>query len=301
MRLAAALIVLCAGLAAGCGGSGGGAGPDAGATLRQLYDEPGDDVAVIPGTSDYGPGENRVSFLVADEAGSLVTAPTATVWIARGLDDVPFQQVTASSEPIGVPGGATADAAEIYVAHVRVPGPGTYWFLAQPEGGTAVQALGNLVVGRRPVAPAVGDEAIPSDTPTLADVGGDVSAISTANPPNPELLRVSVADALAAREPFVVTFATPQFCQSRTCGPVVQVVQSVAAGLRERGIRFVHVEIFEDNDPAKGVNRWVKEWRLPTEPFTYVVDREGVIRARFEGAFSEGELRDAVAKVAPAR
>jgi hypothetical protein len=55
--------------------------------------------------------------------------------------------------------------------------------------------------------------------------------------------------------------------------------------------------VYADNDPAKGVNRWVKEWRLPTEPFTYVVDRKGVIRTKFEGAYSVAELKRAVAAV----
>ena len=62
-------------------------------------------------------------------------------------------------------------------------------------------------------------------------------------------------------------------------------------------VQFIHVEVYEDNDPAKGVNRWVKEWRLPTEPFTYVVDRTGVIRTKLEGAYSVAELERAVAAV----
>ena len=62
-------------------------------------------------------------------------------------------------------------------------------------------------------------------------------------------------------------------------------------------VRFVHIEVYADNDPAKGVNRWVTEWRLPTEPFTYVVDRTGVIRTKLEGAFSVAELERAVAAV----
>jgi len=45
------------------------------------------------------------------------------------------------------------------------------------------------------------------------------------------------------------------------------------------------------------VNRWVEEWRLPTEPFTYVVDRTGVIRTKLEGAYSVAELKRAVAAV----
>jgi hypothetical protein len=63
------------------------------------------------------------------------------------------------------------------------------------------------------------------------------------------------------------------------------------------GVQFVHVEVYKDNDPAKGVNRWVKEWRLPTEPFTYVVDRAGVVRSKLEGAYSVAELKRAVAAV----
>ena len=95
----------------------------------------------------------------------------------------------------------------------------------------------------------------------------------------------------------MVSFATPQYCQSRTCGPVVDVVSSVRKQPDSGGVRFIHVEIYKDNDPAKGVNQWVSQWRLPTEPFTFVVDRKGVIRARLEGAFSAAELERAVAKV----
>ena len=103
---------------------------------------------------------------------------------------------------------------------------------------------------------------------------------------------------MTAHKPFVVTFATPLYCQTRTCGPVVQVVQSVAKDWQAQGVDFIHVEIYKDNDPAKGTNQWVDQWKLPSEPFTFVVDRTGVIRERFEGAFSAAELQAAVAKVA---
>ncbi len=108
---------------------------------------------------------------------------------------------------------------------------------------------------------------------------------------------MSVADALAAGQPFVVTFATPLYCQSRTCGPVVDVVSAVRKKLASTGVRFIHVEIYEGNDPANGVNRWVDEWKLPTEPFTFVVDRKGVVRTKLEGAFSTAELERAVRQV----
>ena len=60
------------------------------------------------------------------------------------------------------------------------------------------------------------------------------------------------------------------------------------------GIRFIHVEIYEDNDPKNGVNKWVREWNLPTEPWVFVVDGDGVIRTKFEGSVSLDELRTAI-------
>jgi hypothetical protein len=144
----------------------------------------------------------------------------------------------------------------------------------------------------------VGDRALASRTPTLASTNGRLADLTTAKRPDPELYRVSVAQALASKRPFVLTFATPLYCQSRTCGPVVDVVSAVRKRFTAREIPFIHVEIYAGNDPANGTNRWVKQWKLPTEPFTFVVDRTGVIRARFEGAFSVRELTAAVRRVA---
>ena len=75
-------------------------------------------------------------------------------------------------------------------------------------------------------------------------------------------------------------------------------VQSVAKDWQKNGVDFIHIEIYEGNDPAKGVNKWVDEWKLRSEPFTFVVDKNGIIRSRFEGAFSAAELEQAVSKIA---
>jgi hypothetical protein len=253
-------------------------------------------IGVVPGTEDFQPGRNRFSFLIVDPQSRVISTPTAHVWVAKSLASVPFEQTTARSEPVGVAGGAKAPVGSIYVTHVNLPKPGKYWLLAVPNGGEgSVRALANLVVPRtRAGAPRVGMRAIPSHTPTLASVGGRLAAVTTATHPDPRLYRLSVADALAAHTPFVVTFATPKFCTSRTCGPVVDVVDAVAKKLANTPVRFIHVEIYKDNDPAKSFNTWVKEWNLPTEPFTFVVDRNGVIRAKLEGAFSASELESTV-------
>ena len=154
--------------------------------------------------------------------------------------------------------------------------------------------LGNIVARKRSTAPAEGDRAIPSKTPTLTSASGDVTALTTSRRPDRELYTTSVAQALAVDEPFVIAFATPQFCQSRTCGPVVDVVSSVRKEKASAGVRFIHVEIYEDNDPTKGQNSWVREWKLPSEPWVFVVGADGKIADRFEGTVSVRELDEAV-------
>jgi hypothetical protein len=295
VRVAAALLVAVCTFAAGCGSSSNEEGEPTAGSLEALWRAPGDDVAFLAGTSDYGPGRNRLTFLVIDDEGRVISRPTARVWVARALEAKPFAQTAARAEPIGVESKEhDADADEIFVAHLKLDKPGKYWVLAEPVGGRKIQAIGNVVVEPKPAAPAVGDRAIPSETPTLESTGGDLEALTTQKPPDRELLRTSIAEALAAKVPFVVTFATPLYCQTRTCGPVVDVVSEVRRRHETDGVRFIHVEIYEGNDPAKGSNRWVKEWKLPSEPFTFLVGSDGRIKERFEGTLSVRELDEAV-------
>lgn len=295
--LAAACLLL---VGAACGGSSDDSTasdsvPGGGKTLEELWRAPGDDVAVVAGTANHEPGEVRFSFLVIDAEGRVVTLPTARVWVARELEAKPFLESSAKLERIGVPGGAEADSTHIYVARARLPQPGTYWMLAEPEGGgQRVQALGNVVVSTDDPEPGPGDPAPASETPTLASAGGDASLITTRTPPDEILLQHSVADSLRAGIPFVVTFSTPKYCTSRTCGPTVDVVEEVARRFEGRGFRFIHVEVYEDNDPVQGYNRWMREWDLETEPWTFVVGGEGLIVEAYEGPVSVSELETAL-------
>jgi hypothetical protein len=113
-------------------------------------------------------------------------------------------------------------------------------------------------------------------------------------PPDRALLRYSIAGSLAARVPFVVTFATPRYCTSRTCGPVVDVVDYVRRQLGSSRVRFIHVEVYTRNRPALGYNRWMRQWGLQSEPWTFLVGRDGRIKGKFEGSVSAGELEAAI-------
>ena len=252
-------------------------------------------MALVAGTSDYARGPVRVVFLVIDSQSRSIESPQARVWVARSLDDKPFLQTTAPLENVGVPGvseAAAGDVTHVYVARFRVPEAGKYVLVAEPVGAQIQGAL-DVEVADEPKAPDVGEDAFPSRTPTIASTDGDFAALTTRTPPDVGLLRHSVKDSLDDRAPFVVAFATPKFCMSRACGPVVDVVDHVRKRLGKSPVRFIHVEIFENNQPPE-LNRWVKEWKLPTEPWVFVVGRDGKIKARFEGSVSAKELEAAV-------
>ena len=301
MRGGIALLLVGATIAAGCGSSdetGAPAREPRTGTLEALWRQPGEDVGLINGTSDFAPGDVRFSFLVVDADGRPISRPRARGWVADALRARPFAQTQASLEDIGVPGMSSPAAGEVtklYVTRLRLERPGKYWVLAEPVGGRPIQALGNVVVRARSHSPAVGAPAPRSNTPTLR-TEPDISKLTTSDPPDRELLRYSVAESLAARVPFVVAFATPQFCASRTCGPVVDVVDHVRGELAGTRVRFIHVEVYRENDPAKGMNRWMREWGLRTEPWVFVVGADGRIKAKYEGSVSVRELRSAVRK-----
>jgi hypothetical protein len=291
--LAAALVIV---LVTGCGSSGGGSerGASKLGTLDAIWRQEGPAVALVPGTSDYAPGDIRVSFLLVDGQGRVIERPRTRFWIASGRDAKPFAETTAILEPIGVAGAVTdaGDVKNLYVAHVRVPKPGHYWVVARPVGGRPIGGLRDIEVKSRSAAPALGAKAYPSRTPTL--VTAPAARLTTRRPPDRGLLRYSVASSLAAHRPFVLVFATPRFCESRTCGPVVDVVDAARRRFAGQSVRFIHVEIYQDNNPAKGQNRWVKEWELPSEPWTFLVGADGQIKAKFEGSVSLSELSAAI-------
>lgn len=251
---------------------------------------PGPESALVLGSSDFATGENRVTFLLVRDDGSTVSAPTLDVAYQPG-DNAPVRETTARLVPFGAEGAEEGDVTAVYVATLESLEEGKRWIVVESPG-EALQGFQTLSVKQRSLAPAVGEPAPKSDNPTI--LTSRAKDITTARPPDVELLRHSVADSIADGVPFVVAFATPQFCQTRACGPTVDIVDVTRKRFKDANVRFIHIEIYEDNTPGKGMNRWVREWNLPTEPWVFVVDRRGIVRARFEGPIAADELEAAV-------
>ena len=144
--------------------------------------------------------------------------------------------------------------------------------------------------------PRLGERVSPIDHRTAADVA-DLTEISTSPNPLPEMYQTSVGEALAEGQPFIVVFATPAFCQSRICGPVVETVTSLIPDYGE-DIAFIHIEPY-DLDLIRGGGKFepsvqAKAWGLPSEPWVFLVDASGRLTAKFEGIVTFEELDEAI-------
>ena len=151
-----------------------------------------------------------------------------------------------------------------------------------------------VTVRESPATLAVGSPAPRSRNLIARDVK-DLRQIDTSLKPDPRLHQARIADAVAQRKPQLIVFATPQFCTSRMCGPVVDIVRTLIPTYGKR-VAIIHQEIWQDFVEKK-MFRTVEEWRLDTEPWIFVVDSEGIIRAKFEGLVTVEEIESALQQV----
>jgi hypothetical protein len=324
MRLRTGLIAaaLATTLLAGCGGDdddGGSAesasrpAPPAsefpaanGTSLEQVMSAAtADGPVVTPAARVLRQGKNRFSFGVFTVGREPINDAEVAIYAAPGKDlsgraygPFPARIESLETEP-SFQAKTTADdpdaAKVVYVAEVPLAKPGKWTFTAltkQGDGfGGSLIPTPSLVGQFDP--PDAGDEAPSTDT-DLASDNPDIASIDTRVPPS-SMHDENLADVLG-QKPVVLLFATPALCQSRICGPVVDVAEQVK---RDSGgdVAFIHQEIYKENDINKGVRPSVSDYDLPSEPWLYVIDRDGKVSTAIEGAFSVEELQAAVDRV----
>src|SRR3954468_8658004 len=258
-------------------------------------------------TTSLGVGRNRVGFalftpdrkFVTDAAVALYTtrhdgSDVKGPYVARleSLKVKPqYQSKTTASDP--------SSAKSVYVADVPIDHAGRTIVtgVARLKGKMARTSGFEVKIPAHQTGgpPNIGDKPPAIHTPTLDSVAGDAAKISTRVPPATDLLKDDYAK-VVGKEPIVITFATPLLCASRVCGPTVDIVEQARAETKAK-VAFIHQEIYDDNQVNKGFRPQVKAWHLPTEPWTFVINKGGRVSTRFEGAFSTGELERAIAKV----
>lgn len=184
----------------------------------------------------------------------------------------------------------------VYVARVNFPVKGTYLLLSETVvDGKTLLGINSVDVGVRNAMPKIGDPAIRVETPTKRNARG-VDPICTLDPVC-SLHEVSLMEALEDEKPIVLIFATPGFCESRLCGPEVQMVQSIAGEHGDDAV-FIHAEIYRDDNEAT-IRQAIRApapvaWKIVEEPAIYYIDRAGRIVERQLGPIDRTDVRTAV-------
>ncbi|HKT84049.1 MAG TPA: hypothetical protein VJQ84_09470 [Solirubrobacterales bacterium] len=294
-----------------------------GKTLAEVLEASGakpSELVVSPAALVFFKGENRYPFGVFERDRSQVSDAKVALYFARvpgqkakggpvaGSAGAKDAEKRALDEPAVGPFPAAVESMEtqpafraetttsdpnaatvVYTTKVDFPADGEWRIAAVVKQGdeTTSTLIPSANVGAFAKVPRVGQKAPIIHTPTPEDVGGDLSKITTRIPPDTQN-KVDYAD-VYGKEPIILLFATPQFCQSRVCGPVVDVAEQVKQLYGDRAA-FIHMEIYQDNDPSKPVRPQVSAFHLPNEPWLFAIGRDGRIKAEIEGAFGVEEL-----------
>ncbi|HEU5106736.1 MAG TPA: hypothetical protein VFU11_12970 [Solirubrobacterales bacterium] len=318
LRLLFALLCLTLFLA-GCGGSDEDpsrpapattAFPSAkGKTIEELLRDPAakpTKLVIAPATQTFDVGENRYAFGVFTRGQEQVDDADVALYFAKDgkgpvTGPLPAQVTSLEAKPAyrATGAGGPGEATTVYVVpKVDFDRNGPWMAIAMLKGedGLEVSRVPSPVVGEFPAIPEDGEKAPVIHTPTVAEVGGDIAKIDTRVPPD-QMHEVDFAE-VVGKKPVVLVFATPALCQTRVCGPVVDVAQQVADSYKGKA-DFIHMEIWNDNEIDKGPRPQVEAFNLESEPWAFLIDRSGIVRDRIEGAFGVSELEEAMRKIAP--
>lgn len=253
-------------------------------------------VSMVVSNSDLAVGENRVSFGLVDRDYMPVRPESVAVRAVYYEPDADTGQVRHRGEASFLPWPPEGRRG-VFIANVVFDQAGTGTATGDTPGiwelhatfehqGETLTVGAAVTVAAEHRAPFIGDAAPPSYTPTAADTA-DLRTISSSPEPDPALYRLSVAEAVRAGRPAVISFATPAFCVSATCGPQIADLSELARRYDGQA-NFVHVEVYRNPhriDPANPAREFapaVAEWGLVSEPWTFVVGSDGRIAARFE-------------------
>ena len=319
MRFRIALLALVALLLVGCGdddsSSDENAPPPARAqdfpkpknqSLRELLAAHSAGPVLAPSGAEFRTGEQRFGFALFRKDRSQITDASVAVYVApagggpaQGPYLARYESMAVTPQFMSRQTASDPDAAKsIYTTEIPFDKPGRWEVLGIARSG------GKLVAATLPQAgivvkdaakdeiPKVGSAPPRIHTPTEASVGGDIASIDTRLPPS-SMHDDDFADVLG-KKPVVLIFATPQLCQSRVCGPVVDVVEQEKAKSDNGDVSFIHMEVFRDNRIDQGIRPQLAAFHLVSEPWLFTFDRSGKVAARIEGAFSERELAQAI-------
>lgn len=278
------LFLISIGLISGCtpASSTTNADPDSVAIVES--DSGTSEFQIIVPANDMHVGEPRIPFIIRDGDN-----------MVREINQVFLTVLDINTQPYSVvwegPAINYSDYTVPYwVFHPEIETAGNYGIRANilATDGSTSQAQFAVAILEDSIAPGIGDAGILSESRTAFDLESIKIISSDFQEPDPELYSMTVAEALGNGRPTVISFSTPAYCATAFCAPVLQTVKDVKA-VKSDEINFLHVEIFSDFQEFI-TDQTVLDWELQSEPWTYVLDADGIVTARLAGPVSATEL-----------
>jgi hypothetical protein len=271
-------------LLAGCAPA---ATPTAPAATATVVSSGPNALSVAVAATDFATGKPRVPFVLF--VGSTPVADANSVTIAA------FD--LSSGTPVA---GWTGEAVgyndydiPYWVAYPDLPHAGAWGLGVVVTQADNTEASGQFTIDvlADPSAPQIGEAPPASHNRTLT-TEPDLAKLTSDTAPEPGLYQMTVADALASGKVSVVTFATPAFCTSRLCAPVVNSVKAVYKTYASQA-NFIHIEVYKTFYPLVYADE-MDEWKLQGEPWTYIIGVDGRVAALFGGPVSARELEQSL-------
>jgi hypothetical protein len=251
------------------------------------------------------PGRNRFAFVVVDSRSRATEGGTPQVWIARDPNERALGPFPATWYPFTAYSRTGDRSPESplpgsFATEIDVPGPGNWTVAVTVQAGSRrLAGTGILPIASTPVVAGLGTKAISTATP-VATATAAIEAVCSRTPID-HMHSISLDQALENGKPTVTCFSTPLLCMSRLCGPVTDELIVVFEKYGPDRANFIHVEEFLPGPshmppPATLENRSpaFKAWKLESEPWVFVMDRNGVIRFRSLGPVTAPEIEAAV-------
>ena len=262
-------------------------------------------------SSSIWSGNPSPIILTVSLNGARIDDPTLhpTVQLAS-IEGAPFGPIVTAT-PVRPPGVDKVS----YVATLGIDQPGAWRLVVVAEQSGHSMRGSAVITAKDPgTTAAIGAPAPTVHTPTLADAGGIARAVTTDPAPDLRLSQRSTTDALADHKPFVLIADSVRFKVSPACGRAVVMGRFLLD--RWPAVDFIHLEPYRYavvtdtavldgslgaptlTDPAAAWGIGGAPWGPLSMPWIFVVDGNGIVRAKYQGVIGSDDIDVIVALIA---
>lgn len=268
----------------------------------------------ILAVTDLVVGRNRFVFGLVDETSGqpINDTPNVTIQFFKVNNDgtaTKMSDATVVAHKDNLP-------AFLFVAQAEFTEPGEWGALLtiERQGQRAYQTRLQFPVVADSRVPSVGEIPPLSRNQTIKD-DPTLDNICSAQP-HDDMHNLTIAEAASSGKPTLMLFAAPGFCPSFTCGPDLEIAQRLKGKYGDKA-NFIHIETpnqiqshthtlpvepnHRQNPGHYGVLlpdvKTMEEWGMQSEPWIFLLDKDGKVAARFEGGLTIAEVEPELAKL----